>query len=93
MIIVNSWFRSTAYNRAVGGGVRSIHLTGAAADIRKFGWSPRRLALALHNDYPLTDELGIGLYTNFVHVDVRGLIGRRAPARWSGKGVESGWWL
>ena len=84
---VTSWYRSTAYNRAVGGGKRSMHLTAGAADITKRGWSPQRVALALLNDYPMADQLGIGLYRTFTHVDVRGMIGRRAPARWSGSGV------
>lgn len=58
-------------------------------------WSPERVALALLNDYPLADKLGLGLYVSsrFVHVDVRGLLGRRAPARWSGKGARRRWWL
>ena len=91
-IHVNSWYRSTAYNRAVGGGKRSMHLTAGAADITKRGWSPQRVALALLNDYPMADQLGLGCYEDFTHVDVRGMIGRRAPARWSGTGVED-WWL
>ena len=69
-----------------------MHLTGGAADITKDGWPPARVALALLNDYPMADELGLGLYETFTHVDVRGMIGRRAPARWSGEGVGN-WWL
>ena len=89
---VNSWFRSTDYNRAVGGGEHSMHLTGGAVDFTKDGWTPAKIALALHNDYPMSEKLGIGLYEDFVHVDIRGLMGRRAPARWSGGGVGD-WWL
>ena len=36
-IIINSAFRSTAVNRAVGGSSTSNHLTGCAADIRVLG--------------------------------------------------------
>ena len=90
---VNSWHRSVAYNRAVGGGKRSVHLTAGAADITKRGWSPERVVLALLNDYPMADKLGLGLYKDFTHVDVRGMLGRRAPARWSGKGAPKRWWL
>ncbi len=89
---VNSWFRSEAYNRSVGGGKNSIHLTGGAADITKRRWTPLRIALAFAHDYPMAEQLGIGLYPTFVHVDIRGMIGRRAPARWTGKGAEKNWW-
>ncbi len=92
-IRVNSWYRSPSYNRSVGGGKTSIHLTAGAADITKRRWTPLRIALALHNDYPMSEKLGIGLYGTFVHVDVRGMIGRRAPARWTGKGAQGRWWL
>lgn len=90
-IRVNSWYRSTGYNAAVGGATDSMHLTGGAADITKRGWTPLRIVLALHNDYPMADQLGLGLYTTFVHVDIRGMLGRRAPARWSGDNVDDGW--
>ena len=92
-ITVTSWYRSEAYNRAVGGGEQSIHLTAGAIDIKKRGWSPERLALALHNDYPMADKLGIGVYGGFTHLDIRGLLGRRAPARWSGEGARKRWWM
>ena len=92
LLHVNSWYRSPEYNKAVGGGENSMHLTGGAADVQKGGWSPLRMALALHNDYPLAAQLGIGVYATFLHVDVRGMLGRRAPARWSGIGVGK-WWL
>lgn len=91
-IAVNSWYRSTAYNRAAGGGKTSIHLLAGAADITKKGWTPRRLAMALHLAHPYSRKLGIGLYDDFVHVDVRGLLGRRAPARWPKKGPLAHWW-
>ena len=88
---VNSWFRSRAYNLAVGGGKKSMHLTCGASDVTKAGWKPRRVAEALLYDYPQAHLLGIGLYKTFVHVDIRGMIGRRAPARWPGDGVDQ-WW-
>ncbi len=92
-IDVNSWYRDPVYNSdpTVGGSERSLHITCAAADVNKRGWTPRRLALALHRDFPDSKLLGIGLYRTFVHVDVRGMIGRRVPARWSGAGVAK-WW-
>ncbi len=89
---VNSWYRSRAYNDVVSRVDRSMHLTCGAADITKDGSTPAHIALMLHNDHPLSAELGIGLYEGFTHIDVRGQLGRRAPARWSGDGVEDGWW-
>lgn len=89
---VNSWYRSEAYNAVISVSDKSMHLTAGAADITKDGWPPSRVALALHNDYPMAEQLGIGLYDTRVHVDVRGMLGRRAPARWSGPGVSE-WWL
>ena len=88
---VNSWYRDTEYNEAVGGGVNSMHLTGAAVDITKRGWAPERVALALHYAYPMADELGVGLYKTFIHIDIRGMLGRSSPARWSGDDVGE-WW-
>lgn len=85
---VNSWYRDPEYNRVTPGAPNSLHLTGAAADIRKDGWTPAHLARELLA-HPRADRLGIGLYASFVHVDVRGLIGRTAPARW---GTPARWW-
>ena len=89
---INSWYRSPEYNDVISRHDKSIHLTAGAADVTKDGWTPARVALALHNDYPMASELGIGLYDTRTHVDVRGMIGRPAPARWSGTGVGE-WWL
>jgi len=90
-IKVNSWYRSPEYNEAVGGGSDSMHLTGGAADFTKRGWAPMRVALALHHAYPHDQTLGIGCYRTFVHLDIRGELGRRSPARWAGDGVGE-WW-
>jgi len=87
---VSSWYRDPAYNRAVGGASASIHLTCGASDIRKDGMTPRELALRLHREHPDRQRLGIGLYPTFTHVDVRGLMGLTAPARW---GTVGNWWL
>ena len=90
-VSVNSWYRSADYNRAVGGSTNSMHLTCGAADINKAGWEPKAVALALHNDYAMADKLGLGLYKNFVHVDIRGMLGR-PMARWAGDGAQKNWW-
>ncbi len=95
---VSSWYRSPSYNHAVGGASKSIHLTGAAADIIKLGMTALELARWLHHEHPDSDQLGIGYYpatttmNEFVHVDVRGLIGRQSPARWPQSGDVAMWW-
>ena len=72
-IQLHSVFRNDRYNLAIGGAPLSQHKLGQAADIS----SPRRTALHLwrhavreRNDG--TFEGGIGLYDDFVHVDIRG---------------------
>ena len=79
---VNSWYRDIAYNTAVGGSRGSLHMTCGAADISKRGWVPADLAHAIDQNHPESSKLGIGIYPTFVHVDVRGKLNRRAPARW-----------
>lgn len=88
-IHISSWYRDPAYNAAIGGVARSTHLLAAAADINKAGWSPLKLARAIHHDHPHSELLGIGCYRTFVHVDVRGFLKLPSPARW-GPVVE--WW-
>ena len=80
-ILINSWFRNADYNRVVGGVSSSMHLTLGAADIVKVGTSPSELA-DLIEGHPESDLLGLGRYHTFTHVDIRGMIGRAAPARW-----------
>lgn len=72
-ISVVSGYRSTAYNKKVGGARRSQHLYGKAADIKVKGMSPLEVA-------KVADEVGfdgIGVYPHWIHVDVRGY-----KARW-----------
>ena len=80
-VLVNSWWRSPGYNKAIGGVANSMHLTLGASDIVKVGWTPRQVADLLESS-PYKEQLGIGRYKTFTHVDVRGMIGRPAPARW-----------
>tara|TARA_R110002072_G_scaffold199900_1_gene357610 strand:- start:43 stop:501 length:459 start_codon:yes stop_codon:yes gene_type:complete len=84
-VLINSWYRSPDYNKAIGGVSNSMHLTLGASDIVKVGWTPRQIADLLESS-PYKDQLGIGRYNTFTHVDVRGMIGRPAPARWGTNG-------
>ena len=80
-VLINSWYRSPSYNASIGGVEHSMHMTCGAADIVKVGYSPKQVA-AMLEWYPLSDQLGIGNYNTFTHIDIRGMIGRSAPARW-----------
>ena len=84
-VLVNSWYRSPLYNAAIGGVPYSMHLTLGASDIVKVGRSPSEVADMLEG-HPDAKLLGIGRYKSFTHLDVRGMIGRRSPARWGSNG-------
>lgn len=89
-IAVNSWYRSPAYNKRIGGASRSMHLTGSASDIRitvrlrtgkRVQLKPGFVALLAARYVPAFNAGGIGWYDaahgNFTHVD-----GRKGRARW-----------
>lgn len=74
-IVINSGYRCPEHNAEVGGSPKSQHVEGTAADIR---WKDMDVDdAALIADYCGAD--GIGVYSTFVHVDVRGV-----KARWRG---------
>lgn len=74
---INSGYRTASYNKKVGGATYSQHLYGTAADIRITGVRPKDLAAYIETLMPNTG--GIGIYSNFVHVDVR-----ETRSRWNG---------
>jgi hypothetical protein len=78
---INSWYRDRSYNHKIGGVVRSMHMTCGAADVVKAGFTPDEVADILER-HPDSGEFGIGRYKTFTHIDIRGMIGRSAPARW-----------
>lgn len=74
-ITVTSGYRTESYNKKVDGAKQSQHLYAAAADIKVSGKSASEV-------YKLCDRLvgsrgGVGKYSTFTHVDVRG-----HKARW-----------
>ena len=78
-MIVTSGFRCDKRNRQVGGAENSQHMKGSAADIHL-----NNITYDIGEIAEKAKEAGftgIGLYTNFIHVDVRD--GR--PARWDGR--------
>ena len=74
---VNSGIRCSTHNKNVGGASKSQHLYGTAADIRVDGVSPVEVAAYAETLLPNTG--GIGIYSTFVHVDVR-----ETKSRWNG---------
>lgn len=66
-VIINSAYRTLAYNKKVGGATSSYHLTGQAFDIVVQGVKPERVAkYAQQIGVP-----GIIQYNTFVHLDSR----------------------
>ena len=76
-VTINSAYRTAAKNKAVGGATYSQHLYGTAADIVVKGVDPKTVAAYAEKLLPNTG--GIGIYSTFVHVDVRA-----TKSRWNG---------
>ena len=76
---VTSGFRTAAHNAkpSVGGSATSQHLYGLAADIHVSGVAPA--TVAAYAETLLPNKGGIGIYSNFTHVDVR-----ETKSRWKG---------
>ena len=74
---INSAYRTPTRNKKVGGAAQSQHLYGTAADIKITGVSPKRVALYAETLMP--NSGGIGIYSNFTHIDVR-----ETKSRWNG---------
>jgi len=64
---INSAYRTPAYNKKVGGAPASQHVLGTACDIVIKGITPLQIAQYAEG----SKVTGIGLYTNFTHVDTR----------------------
>lgn len=76
-VIINSAYRTPTYNKKVGGTTYSQHCYGTAADIRINGVTPA--GIAAYAETLLPGKGGIGIYSNFVHIDTR-----KVKARWRG---------
>ena len=68
-VVINSAYRTEAHNKKVGGSANSQHKYGMAADIRINGVSPKTIATYLNTLMP--NSGGIGVYSSFVHIEVR----------------------
>lgn len=76
-VTITSAYRTPTKNKAVGGQTYSQHLYGRAADIKVKGVTPKKVAAYAEKLLPKSG--GIGIYSSFVHIDVRG-----TKARWRG---------
>lgn len=63
-VVVNSGYRTVAYNKKVGGIANSNHLKGNAADIKVIGVSAQKV-----QEVAMSIFEGVGKYQNFTHVD------------------------
>lgn len=73
-IVVTSWYRPPAVNRAVGGASQSTHILGHGVDFNVVGLSPRQVQQKLDNWHPG----GLGYGKTFTHADWRNY-----RARWN----------
>lgn len=71
-IVVNSVYRSEAYNKCVGGASRSYHKKGMAADCSPLNGDVSSLARAIQQMKENGRiKGGWGVYSTFVHLDIR----------------------
>ena len=76
-IHVNCGFRCNRHNKKISHAENSMHTLGLAADI----WSPAKTSRALADmaeTIGVFQRGGIGIYKNFIHVDVR----KTGKGRW-----------
>ena len=72
---LNSAYRTPSHNKKVGGETFSQHQYGTAADVVVTGVSPKKVAQYVETLLP--NKGGIGIYSNFTHIDCRS-----KKARW-----------
>lgn len=80
-VTINSAYRNPSYNKKIGGVSNSQHTKGTAVDICISSIAPAEIAR--YAEYAMPNKGGIGLYSNFVHIDVRA-----NRSRWTNFGTE-----
>jgi len=73
-IKINSAWRSQEYNASIGGVKDSQHIMGRAADIVVKGMNPVEVSKIIEDLISKGEMLqgGIGIYSSFIHYDIRG---------------------
>jgi uncharacterized protein YcbK (DUF882 family) len=71
-IIINSAYRTVAYNKSIGGASKSQHLEGKALDLQP----PKGITVVdfyntLKSNYKELGIRGLGKYSTFIHCDIR----------------------
>lgn len=71
-IMINSGYRTPAYNKGIGGAPKSQHLQAKAADIVVRSKTPKQLKAIIEKLIKdgVMKNGGIGLYPSFVHYDI-----------------------
>jgi len=77
-VTINSGCRCAAYNKEIGGAIRSQHVLARAADITVKNTPAYLVYQHLIDTFP--GKYGFGKYETFTHVDTRS----DGPARWEG---------
>lgn len=83
-IHITNGYRSPEYNKQIGGQKNSLHIEMNAADASPVDASAGDLFRFL-SKHPMAPCMGLGRYSNFVHLDTRGVLGRKIPARWDNR--------
>lgn len=88
-LVVVSGFRTTAYNRQIGGARGSQHVEGRAADVRPLNAPIEQLRVVVRHRLlePGCRLRGVGWYNRFVHVDNRP---STRLAVWQGRQMPAG---
>lgn len=68
-VTISSGYRTDSHNKKCGGASYSQHKYGMAADIKVSGVKAKDVYNYLDDKYP--NQYGLGLDSNYVHVDVR----------------------
>lgn len=78
-VVLNSGYRTPAYNKKIGGKPASKHILAQAADINVKSKTPKQLHAIIEKLIleKVMKQGGLGLYPGFVHYDIRG-----TKARW-----------
>ena len=79
-IKITSGYRPAEHNAKIGGATKSRHITGEAADLKIEGYTPKQVAAIIEKLIAAgkMKQGGLGIYSTWIHYDVRG-----TAARWT----------